>query len=50
MEINYTNTQNFPPKSVINTLQRDQRPLGTKFPSYELNGAINYYLLDPFQY
>lgn len=50
MEINYTNTQNFPPKNVSSTLQREQRPLGTNFPSYELNGAINYYLLDPFQY
>jgi hypothetical protein len=50
MEINYTNTQNFPPKSVSNTLQMSQGPLGTNLPSYELNGAINYYLLDPFQY
>ena len=25
-------------------------PLGAQFKSYELNAAINYYLLDPFQY
>jgi hypothetical protein len=50
MEINYQNTQNFPPTSVLNTLQNTQQPLGTQFPSYELNGAINHYLLDPFQY
>ena len=50
MEINYQNTQNFPPTSINNTLQADQGPLGTHFRSYELNGAINHYLLDPFQY
>ena len=47
--INY-NSPNFPPASVQNTLQEDQQPLGTQFRSYELNRAVNYYLLDPFQY
>jgi hypothetical protein len=47
--INY-NSPNFPPASVKNTLQEDQQPLGTQFRSYELNRAVNYYLLDPFQY
>ena len=47
--INY-NSPNYPPVSIQNTLKDDQQPLGTKFKSYELNGAINYYLLDPFQY
>jgi hypothetical protein len=28
----------------------NQQPLGTQFKSYELNQAINYYTLDPFQY
>ena len=28
----------------------DQNPLGSQFKSYELNKAINYYLLDPYQY
>jgi hypothetical protein len=28
----------------------NQQPLGTQFKSYELNKAVNYYLLDPFQY
>jgi len=50
MDINYLNTQNYPPVSINNTLKEDQQPLGTQFRSYELNGAINYYLLDPFQY
>ena len=31
MEINYTNTQNFPPKNVSYTLQQDQRPLVVTF-------------------
>jgi len=48
--IQFSNTQNFPPANVQNTLKEDQQPLGTQFKSYELNGAINYYLLDPFQY
>jgi hypothetical protein len=50
MDNNFPNTQNFSPTSVQNTLKEDQQPLGTQFKSYELNGAINYYLLDPFQY
>jgi hypothetical protein len=50
MEINFKNQQNFPPKNVTSTLKSDQKPLGTQFPSYQLNSAINYYLLDPFQY
>ena len=41
---------NYPPTSVQNTLKQDQQPLGTLFKSYELNSAVNYYLLDPFQY
>jgi len=28
----------------------NNKPLGAQFKSYELNGAINTYLLDPFQY
>ena len=31
-------------------LQSNQQPLGTKFKSYELNKAGNYWTLDPFQY
>jgi hypothetical protein len=31
-------------------LNVNQQPLGTQFKSYELNKAVNYYLLDPFQY
>jgi hypothetical protein len=31
-------------------LSENQPPLGSQFKSYELNSAINYYLLDPFQY
>jgi len=49
MDITY-NSPNYPPVSVKNTLTEDQKPLGTQFRSYELNGAVNYYLLDPFQY
>ena len=51
-ENNYINfnSPNYPPASVQNTLQKQQQPLGYQFPSYELNGAINHYLLDPFQY
>jgi len=50
MEINFKNQQNFPKTSVKNTLESEQKPLGTQFPSYELNSAVNHYLLDPFQY
>jgi hypothetical protein len=39
------------PKNVgINVLEQNQPPLGTQFKSYDLNQAVNYYLLDPFQY
>jgi hypothetical protein len=31
-------------------LKNNQPPLGSQFKSYEFNKAINYYLLDPFQY
>ena len=34
----------------MNTLNPNQPPLGTLFKSYELNSAVNHYLLDPFQY
>ena len=44
------NSPNYPPTNAKNTLKEDQQPLGTQFRSYELNSAINYYLLDPFQY
>ena len=44
------NSPNFPKVSVKNTLDMDQPPLGTQFQSYELNSAVNHYLLDPFQY
>jgi len=47
---NNINSQNYSPVSVINTLESNQKPLGTQFKSYQLNGAINHYLLDPFQY
>ena len=50
MEINFKNQQNFPPTSVKSTIKNEQKPLGTQFPSYRLNSAINHYLLDPFQY
>ena len=36
--------------SVAEELSVEQPPLGTKFKSYELNQAVNYYTLDPFQY
>lgn len=48
--INFSNRQNYPKMDLKNNLKQDQRPLGTKFNSYQVNGAINYYLLDPFQY
>ena len=44
------NSPNYPKTSVRNTLEQDQPPLGSQFQSYELNSAVNYYLLDPFQY
>ena len=36
--------------SVVSELNPNQQPLGSQFKSYELNSAVNYYLLDPFQY
>lgn len=44
------NSPNYPSISSSNTLNENQAPLGTLFPSYELNSAVNHYLLDPFQY
>jgi len=35
---------------VKDQLQSNQQPLGSKFKSYELNKASNFYTLDPFQY
>jgi len=34
----------------MNVLNMNQQPLGSQFPSYELNSAPNYWTLDPFQY
>ena len=34
----------------MNQLNPNQAPLGSKFKSYELTRATNYYTLDPFQY
>ncbi len=36
--------------TVEGELKEEQPPLGTQFKSYNLNQAINYYTLDPFQY
>jgi len=36
--------------TVSDELSSEQQPLGTKFHSYNLNQAANYYTLDPFQY
>jgi len=44
------NSPNYSSVSVSNTLKADQPPLGSQFKSYELTGAVNHYLLDPFQY
>jgi hypothetical protein len=38
------------PSGVAEQLVPNQPPLGTQFKSYELTKAINYYVLDPFQY
>ena len=43
-EPNYTHT------TVKEELNPNQPPLGSKFKSYELTEASNYYTLDPFQY
>ena len=48
--------QSFSPPFMYNKVtkaqevEENQPPLGTKFKSYELNKAVNYYTLDPFQY
>jgi hypothetical protein len=34
----------------MNINGNNEQPLGSRFKSYELNSAINYYLLDPYQY
>ena len=39
-----------PRGTVQEELQQNQQPLGTQFKSYNLNQAVNYYTLDPFQY
>lgn len=44
------NSPNMTRGTVAEQLQTEQPPLGTKFKSYELNQAVNYYTLDPFQY
>ena len=47
------NSPNMPvlrPNRVTDQLQPNQQPLGSQFKSYQLNQAVNYYLLDPFQY
>jgi hypothetical protein len=49
MNSNY-NSPNMRRGTVAGELQMEQPPLGTKFNSYELNQAVNYYTLDPFQY
>ena len=47
------NSPNMPtpgPGKVSAQLNQNQQPLGSQFKSWELNQAVNYYLLDPFQY
>lgn len=44
------NSPNMSIFTVSDQLKSDQQPLGAKFKSYELNKAVNYYTLDPFQY
>ena len=47
------NSPNMPtpgPRRVSAQLEQNQQPLGSQFKSYQLNQAVNYYLLDPFQY
>ncbi len=41
---------NYNQGTVVDQLNPNQPPLGSQFKSYELNQAVNYYLLDPFQY
>jgi hypothetical protein len=47
---NKVNTQNMKKGTVAEELAANQQPLGTKFKSYQLNQASNYWTLDPFQY
>jgi hypothetical protein len=47
---NMYNSPNMQQGSVSQTLSENQQPLGTQFKSYNLNQAVNYYTLDPFQY
>ena len=47
--INY-NSPNMVKGTVAEELSPQQPPLGSKFKNYQLNQAVNYYTLDPFQY
>lgn len=47
---NMYNSENMQEGSVQNELKQEQPPLGTKFKSYQLNQASNFWTLDPFQY
>ena len=47
---NNYNSPNTPRGTVSEALSENQQPLGTQFKSYNLNQAVNYYTLDPFQY
>ena len=47
--INY-NSPNIVKSTVSDELKPNQPPLGSQFNNYELNQAVNYYTLDPFQY
>ena len=44
------NSPNMVTRTVSQELSENQPPLGSQFKSYELNQAVNSYLLDPFQY
>jgi hypothetical protein len=47
---NIYNSPNMQKGTVAEELSEDQQPLGAQFKSYQLNQAVNYYLLNPFQY
>ncbi len=47
---NNYNGPNLTRSTVKEELSQNQQPLGTQFKSYNLNQAINYYTLDPYQY
>lgn len=47
---NNYNSPNMQQGTVSEALSESQQPLGTQFKSYNLNQAVNYYTLDPFQY